>query len=476
MKPSDTVTGLALAAAFLLAGGMLYAFVPELWGAEMLRLLIVGGIAMAAYRLLCPTTKAGYLVVLGAWALLAVGFSLNLWWFTSANGGTVTEPVLLNNDAFTQWEQLQGIVGGYKTPYGVRLLGTASVLNAMFMGTVPRVDNLMTFSVLCTLLAMVFTGSAAAGALEDSDRRTRQSISTLALGLMASVCYFLASGVLIIKDAMECMLMAIAAWATVGIAVKKNTVYAWPALIAVVVLSRITRPYQLVFLGILFAMAAIFICRSHKWRAAALAALVVGCTALLYDSFVNVEAIPVLETSPGQTQFHIGDNASSRLAAFNTVTGNIYDLSLWQRLVKLPFFAAVQFFTPLPWAFARDTVFGPSQAWAHVSYPWYAMAGLFIFFLLFCLRRAPKMLVLMAIFYCAAFLATAYVTGGTVARYCLPWLPFLAPCAAWPVVAGEWRTRTFRIYAICYAAAVAAGLAVIFTMLNAYSPGGWEAA
>ena len=475
MKLSVTVTGLVYAAAILLAGGMLYAFVPELWGAEMVRLLVAGGIATAAYRLLCPATKAGYFVILAAWTLLAVGFSLNLWWFTAANGGTVTEPVLANNDAFTLWEQLQGVVGGYETTHGIRLLGTASILNAVFLGAAPRVDNLMTLSVLCTLLAIVFTGGAAAGALEDADRRTRQRISVLAMGLMAAVCYFLASGVLIIKDALECMLMAVAAWATVGIVGKKNTAYAWPALIAVVALSRITRPYQLCFLGILFTMTAAFICRRHKWSAAALTVLVAGCGVLLYDSFVNVEAVSVLETSPGRTQFHIGDIDSSRLAAFNTITGNIYGLSLLQRLVKLPFFAAVQFFTPLPWAFARDTVFGPSQAWAHVSYPWYAVAGLFLFFLIFCLRRAPKLLVLMAIFYCMAFLATAYVTGGTVSRYCLPWLPFLTPCAAWTVVAGEWRRRTFRIYAICDAAAVAIGLAVIFKMLNIYSPGGWEA-
>lgn len=299
----------------------------------------------------------------------------------------------------------------------------------------------------------------------------------MAMGLMTAMCYFLASGALIIKDAFECMTMAVAAWGavTLGKASRFNA-GAWIALALVVFASWATRPYQLVYIALLMALIAIPAWRENKWRVGLLTVLIALCGVLLLNKFDSGITTPVLPVTDDQEHFYIGDNASSRLAAFNTVTGNIYDLSLWQRLVKLPFFAAVQFFTPLPWAFARDTVFGPSQAWAHVSYPWYAVAGLFLFFLLFCLRRAPKMLVLMAVFYCVAFLATAYVTGGTVARYCLPWLPFLAPCAAWPVIAGEWRSRTFRIYAICYAAVVTIGLALIFTMLNIYSPGGWEAA
>ncbi len=475
MKPSDTVTGLALAAAFLLAGGMLYAFVPELWGAEMLRLLIVGGIAMGAYRLLCPATKAGYLVLLGAWALLAVGFSLNLWWFTSANGGTVTEPVLLNYDASVIWMQFTALHDGIALPCGLEQIGYASFLDKLFFLTSPRIDNIMIFSTLSTLLAIVFSGAAAARAVCPDACRGR--MCTMAMGLMTAMCYFLASGALIIKDAFECMTMAVAAWGavTLGKASRFNA-GAWIALALVVFASWATRPYQLVYIALLMALIAIPAWRENKWRVGLLTVLIALCGVLLLNKFDSGITTPVLPVTDDQEHFYIGDNASSRLAAFNTVTGNIYDLSLWQRLVKLPFFAAVQFFTPLPWAFARDTVFGPSQAWAHVSYPWYAVAGLFLFFLLFCLRRAPKMLVLMAVFYCVAFLATAYVTGGTVARYCLPWLPFLAPCAAWPVIAGEWRSRTFRIYAICYAAVVTIGLALIFTMLNIYSPGGWEAA
>lgn len=46
-----------------------------------------------------------------------------------------------------------------------------------------------------------------------------------------------------------------------------------------------------------------------------------------------------------------------RLESYNSVLGNYNELPLWRQLVQLPVSLALQFLTPLPWAFSRDVVF-----------------------------------------------------------------------------------------------------------------------
>lgn len=70
---------------------------------------------------------------------------------------------------------------------------------------------------------------------------------------------------------------------------------------------------------------------------------------------------------------------------------------------------------------------------------------------------------------------TALMTGGTISRYCLPWLPILVPAAAWAWQNGCRRYRTFKIWYVCYSAAMIVAIAAAFMILHRYNPGGWNA-
>lgn len=144
-------------------------------------------------------------------------------------------------------------------------------------------------------------------------------------------------------------------------------------------------------------------------------------------------------------------------------------------LLRLPVSVALQFITPLPWAFGRDVVFGPSAAYAHVSYPWYALGGLILYCLLFRLRSLPRRMAGLLLYGTVLYLITALMTGGTISRYTLPWLPALVPAAAWVWNEGCVRLRSFRIWYFIYCLAMVLVLAAAFCLLHKYNPGGWSA-
>ncbi len=74
-------------------------------------------------------------------------------------------------------------------------------------------------------------------------------------------------------------------------------------------------------------------------------------------------------------------DANERLNAYSQVTGYYEATGVLHKIMLLPFSLCVQFLTPLPWAFGRDIVFGPSLAWSHFSLPWYALGSLLLFLL-----------------------------------------------------------------------------------------------
>ena len=79
--------------------------------------------------------------------------------------------------------------------------------------------------------------------------------------------------------------------------------------------------------------------------------------------------------------------------------------------------------------------------------------------MLFCFRQAPRALYWLGAAACCLWFVTAYITGGTVSRYCLPLLPAIVPGATY-VLLFYARTRRFRVYALAYVALVGVALVV----------------
>lgn len=436
---------------------------------DLLRYFGAWVVADFCYRRLCPVNPGGRYVILVVWLLLAVGVSLNSWWFTGASGGTPSQPVLVNNDSALAWSRMAEVISGAPLMEFSPRETFGTFLALLSVGGTPTIGGELTMSMLATLIAIVLTGAVSGRMALSSGSTEREAarISTAAMILTASVSYFLASGTLLLKDPWCCMIMAILLFAVYG--VRRISVKAILALLCIG-LSLLIRHNLLPLFAVAFVIVSIKASRSER----VLYLIVAFVSVVAYFAMSAYLSAYVMATD-GTSNFNLDEGCDERLAAYNTVAGGYVYSEWWRQALYLPFSLVVQYLIPLPWAFGRDVVFGPTQAWAHVSYLWYAVGAVILFYLFFRIRRSPWSYASACIFGVFATVATAYITGGTVSRYCLPWLPWLVPGAAWLVATGGLRCKAFKIWAWCYAGALAVALCVVFWFLHKYSPGGWQA-
>ncbi len=431
----------------------------------------VGFIAFAAYFRLCPVSRGGFAALAVFWAMLTAGVVVNAWYFTTASGGTPLAPVLHNEDARIAWAQMCATAAGTESTVNVERQGYGDFLALITFRNTPPIDILLYINALFILLSIILTGATAAraGVSDDGSGGAPASrLTTAAMIATGGVAYYLCAGTILIKDALCCLLMSMILFAIFG----KCRTGVMISLICVAMLAgAMVRRW---FPAVMAVAVATGMMAAPRRRSAPLGALAAAGLALFFILRETGVSAAIIDND-GTSAFILDPDESPRLNSYEAAVGTYENLSIWQRLVRLPFSLAVQALTPLPWAWGRDVVFGPTQAYAHCSFAWYAELGLILYFMLFSFRRAPRPVRLSAIFALVAWCGTAFVTGGTVSRYCLPWLPFIAVPVSWLVCGDRLRCRAFRYWAIGWCAAIALGLTVVFAALNHYSPSGWEA-
>lgn len=427
----------------------------------------VGFIAFSAYFRLCPVSRGGFAALAVFWAMLTAGVVVNAWYFSTASGGTPLAPVLHNEDARIAWEQMCATAAGTESTVDVERQGYGDFLAFITLKSVPPIDILLYTNALFILLSIVLTGATAARTA-GGDGAAASRMATAAMIATGGVAYYLCAGTILIKDALCCLLMSMILFALFG----KCRTGVMIALICMAMLAgAMVRRW---FPAVMAVAVTTGIIAAPRRRSAPLGALAAAGLALFFILRETGVSAAIIDND-GTSAFILDPDESPRLNSYEAAVGTYENLPIAQRLVRLPFSLAVQALTPLPWAWGRDVVFGPTQAYAHCSFAWYAELGLILYFMLFYFRRAPLPVRLSATFALVAWCGTAFVTGGTVSRYCLPWLPFIAVPVSWLVCGDRLRCRAFRYWAIGWCAAIALGLTVVFTALNHYSPSGWEA-
>lgn len=437
-----------------------------LW-ATLFQMLGILVIVLSVYRKVCPSTASGQWILLTVWTLLGIGMALNVWYYTTYSGGTLEAPVV-TRDAYNIWFQIQNL---YHTGHvkGGTMADYAKLIYYLNIGGTPTVNSYILLSILSTLLTIIFTGAFAANAIGNSDATTRQRISTMTMLLMACVTHFIGRGDLFTKDAICCLLMALILYAQSRIIDQRRQ---WQSIIILVccgLAALYARPHLLVFSGLaIFILSVATPRKSLIITAAAILFFI-----LLYWLSLQEDYVRSYVNTDGTTILSLVDDNEKRMAAFSQVIPDYDNAGPLRKIIYLPFTMAVQFLIPLPWSTGNLIEYGPTLALARFAYPWYLIGGIIIFYLLRCLRRSPRVIMLTALFGLIATAATAYVTGGTVSRYCLLWLPALVPCAAWVLTSGRYKEKDFRIWAWTYGSVLLIGLIIVAVCLHIFSPGGW---
>lgn len=456
------------ACAVLLIGFFLLALYPGSIIEQLLYFTGVSAILILLYRRLCPTNLLGEIAVVVLCTVVAIGQIINIWYYTEYSGGTLTSPILLNNDASTAWTQMTASLEGKTTESGVHVSrrGYGLFLALNCFGFTPALNRLLITNMLAIISAIILTGATTSQLL--ATNRPKASVATTSIIVLGSITYFLNTGCILIKDAMCCLMMAMSLYGIYG---ARHEWSRWLLPLIAICVGALVRNWLPLFIAIAIALSLIKSDQKRVVRGLIHFAIAIGiCASLHYFEISNAP----LDIATDTTNFELSNGKSARLNAYTAVAGDYMYLTTFERIIRLPFSLAVQYFIPLPWAFGRDIVFGPTSAIAHFSFPWYCLGGVLLYFMIFCLGRSPMRIVCPFMFAVVATIATAFVTGGTVSRYCLPWLPFFIPAAIWVQESGEWQTQLFKRWSICYMALLAVALVIIFATLNHYSPNGWE--
>lgn len=206
--------GIASAVAIVIVTAAILLYPCEMIFAQLATLVGIGCVMFALMRRFVPRSTGADYVFLAAWSLLGIGFALNTWWFTTAQGASLDAPTLFNVDANFVWNHLQNLKEHGTSNLGVQSFGYASLLHLLSFGGIKWVSTLIHLNIACTLGSIILTGAAAARIAGNKDAVLSRRMSVLAMAAMAVNCYFMASGTLIIKDASCTFIMALLLYAS----------------------------------------------------------------------------------------------------------------------------------------------------------------------------------------------------------------------------------------------------------------------
>lgn len=433
----------------------------------LLKLTGIGALAVCINHKVTGGGRFSDGIVVGVLALLSAGLVLNVWYFTTNAGGSIWAPVFVNDDALAAWTRMQEVLAGsdVSAVHSTRW-GYGFFLALLSWPGPGDVVSLLLFNVFFVLITIIFTGGIALRLAGDNAPR---HLAPAAMVMMSAICYFVASGVILIKDACVCALMATALYSLAGLW-KRFSAVDTVLLAAAVLTAAVVRPNILLLLAAGLVVFIPGMARRSLWAAGT--AVAVLAVLFIVNRTLGTASMDIAGPGGGSDWLNM---RQERLRSYTAVMGDYEALSQAGRLLRLPVSLALQYITPLPWDFGRDVVFGPSSAWSHVSYPWYAVGGVVLYSLFFMLRRLPGGMARMLCYGVGLYAVTAFMTGGTISRYTLPWLPALIPAAAWAWTSACYRCRSFRIWYGCYAVLMVLALAGAFAILHKYNPGGWAA-
>lgn len=431
-------------------------------GVQLTASLTVAAVAaIAIYRRVLHGSNAGEWVLTATAAVMAMGVTLNVYYYTTVVGGTLDAPILINDDSSRYFRAAECIMAGNYGELEGSFAGVPLMTAALWAILGKSIVWPLAANVFLTLFAIALGGRLAAILL-----RRDTATSALAMALTASVCHFTGEGMILLKEPMVyvgLMLTAIPlAHFYRGNRLSARSIAAFAAG-CIVTTSVRNQSLYFVALGIITFLPLHFSRRRAYTAAAALAIVAgshfAGATVSHYDA---AKQSRVIGGTGLMSENYLGDD--SRYDAYKSIIGNYYDLSTVQRAALLPVTAAVQYAVPFPWNYARDTEFGYSQALNHFAYPWYALGGIIIFYYLWLLCRRDTPIKLWALWAMVCWLIPAYIYGGSVSRYVMPFVPCLVPMAIVAIDrlrSGQLR-KTFKWWSVGYATALAVALTVCY--------------
>lgn len=426
-----------LAMALLLPGARLSFLLPAAFA--------VGALSVLMYGHTRFYTPAGMMVIMAAYTLVVCGIIWNVNFYTEVSGGSYSAPVLVNNDARTDWElAVHRAFGVPLTMFdgfmGVRYYGY--IIQGLIVAFGCDIGVPLIFNSLCYVLLLILIGAIA------WQLTANRAVATATMAVGALMCYLMVQATVLIKDVPLTMCVAAAVLVMVkwhkGDKVSLSDMCLLAVALAGIAFLRAN------FLLMLLLGVALFSIRPGRnqvilkvdVRFIWLGFVVVAIFFVMHTFFTFPTVAENVDAHYGTGVFvhHQNVRAWDRM-----LTDDYEAMSIWRRLLWLPASVIVQFLIPFPWNFARDMIFGPTECVAHFGYFWYYAGAVLLYWIFALQRRSAAGMRLLVLWGVLLTVATAYMMSGRVSRYCLPYLPMLLPAVGW-VLAVHTRRRSLWIW------------------------------
>ncbi|MBQ7854362.1 MAG: hypothetical protein IJ352_04970 [Muribaculaceae bacterium] len=404
---------------------------------------VVSGVYQAApWR-----NREGWWTLLIAATILAVGIIANVHCFTVKAGATTELPLLNNPDSYRfHYNALYTM--GY--PEGIfvdaKNHGYGLIISTLWHITGVTIVAPLVLNMLVTLLSVLLCGGIAWRMLRGETSKSGRWIASCAMIMSASVCYSLNSGTLLLKEALLIFAFSLIGFSITSLVKMPTSRRRYVKMILMfasgtVILSFLR--FNFLIMPIVGALILMKWQRKHLIMSSIMILICVlawGITANIgYQSQSEMANVSVmLVKGEGIDNSFFLDDPHHTI--YNGIVDGYLGYPWWKRLLYLPMSAAVQYLIPLPWGFGDDIHYGYTLAYAHISWPWYLVGGLILYYFISAMRRSPDILRRMTVWGALMWLVPAYMFAGTVSRYTLPLLPILIPSAVY--VVATWRQHT----------------------------------
>lgn len=454
------------AGALALVGGAIYLMPCGDDVRFYLLLVATGALTAGAYRLMPWRNKAGWIAFIIFWTILAIGVTANLHQWTAERWCTPEHPWMLNTDANDFRNQAlirAGLVPErpiYDLNYAVTYDGILYGFICLFGRSIiyPMIGNM-----LMTLLSLVMCGWLAVRLLPSDCGHSRPFIASGAIIMIGAIATYLNCGTVLIKDATLNFCTAAVLLCLTGIwnpPAKTRDKIAIIILMTVGLAGITIVRYMMLFM----LLPAVFL--TLRRRNITTVVSVAACILIMYlviRSMMTTYGLSEYTATEKVTATYFQPRESHR--SYLDMLGEYVNLDFWQKLLWLPVCCGVQYLIPLPWNGLNDLPMGYTLVYAHQGWAWYLIGGAALYYLLFISWRNCKhsLLSRYMLWAAACFAGIAWMFGGTVSRYILPFMPVFV-CGALYAAVKYYRAKSFRRFYLTYLIALAAALTACYIL------------
>ena len=169
----------------------------------LLALIGVWVVVSILYRRAPWRNSEGWWTLLIATALMAVGVIVNVHCFTAQVGATTELPVLLNPDSSRFYNDALYAIGySQGVPADLKNHGYGLLISWLWNFTGVTIVAPLVVNMFAMLLSIILCGGIAWRMLRGETPKSGRWIASCAMMMSASVCYFLNSGTLLLKEAL----------------------------------------------------------------------------------------------------------------------------------------------------------------------------------------------------------------------------------------------------------------------------------